>query len=99
MEKGTVRARIVFKDQDGNTVKPSSATYVLFDKFTGNIRQEGNITPIQTAVYLELTSDANLIYNQDNRYEIAVLQVTYIYSGRTARMTTQYKIKNLAKVT
>ena len=95
-ERTTVILRVEFLDDDSNLVKPDTATYVVYDKFSGELRGEGTIQNTQTSIYLELTPDVNIMYNDNNEYEYAVVQVTYTYgSNKTGISTTEYKITNL----
>ena len=97
-EQTTCQVTIAFYDEHDNTLTPDSISYILYDKFSGTQRATGTLTP-NTSVTLEITPSQNNILDQTNRYEIAVLQVTFISDGKQATSTYSYKIVNLSKVT
>jgi len=98
-EETTAIVTIGFQDENEEGVIPDSASFILYDKFSGTVRRSGSLGALDTSVDLELTPDDNVILNQGNRYEIAVLYVEFTYSGRQGSSEYYYKILNLAKVT
>jgi len=97
-EKSTVILTLAFTDEDGNAFIPDSLTYILYDKISGTERASGTLVPA-ASVDLELTPAHNAILDQNNRYEIAEVQVTYVSGTKTGRSTYAYKIINLPKTT
>jgi hypothetical protein len=88
--------RVEFHDDAGSLVKPATVTYVVYDKFSGQLRGEGTVYNTQTSIYLELTPGVNMIYNDSNEYEYAVVQVTFTYgNNKVGIATTEYQITNL----
>ena len=99
-EKTTVTAWVSFRNESGSPVRPDSVSYIVYDKFSGQIRRQETITVgLLPSIYVNLTSDTNIIYNQLNRYEIAVLVVTYMYNtDKIGKIVKEYKIRNLLSV-
>jgi len=101
-EQDTATVRISFFDEDDQPVVPDSVTYVAFDKFSGEIRSEGTVDPatLSTSIHILLTSDTNVIYNQNNRFEMCVMNIAFTYDGgKVGRIRHQYKIRNISIIT
>jgi hypothetical protein len=97
-EGTSVRSEILFLDHNGLPVKPNTVTYLVYDKFTGIQRDSGTILHTQTSIYLDLTSSVNLLYNSNNRYEIAVLQVSFTYGiNKHGTGSSEYRILKLPR--
>jgi hypothetical protein len=99
-EKTTVTVWVSFSNEaSAQDIHLHSVNYVVYDKFSGQVRGQGTVTVLLPSIFINLTSDINIIYNQTNKYEIAVLVVTYIYNiNKIGKIVKEYKIKNLLSV-
>lgn len=88
---------MAFTDEDGSSITPSSATYTLFDKFSGEIVRSGAISPLSESVDFQITPSDTAIMNSRNRYEIRTVEVTFLYDGKTGKGEYSFKAVNLAK--
>jgi hypothetical protein len=95
-ENTTCTIQVNFWDEDGVAITPDSASYVLYDKFSGTSRGSGAIGSLATSVNLTLSTTENRILDQNNRYEIAVAQVSFAYGTKSNTQEYQYKISNLS---
>jgi hypothetical protein len=96
-EKTPIMAWVSFRNEYGSPIKPDSVSYVVYDKFSGRSRGQGTITVgLVPSIFINLTSDTNIIYNQINKYEIAVLLITFMYNvNKIGKIIKEYKINNL----
>ena len=99
-EGATAVITVDFKDEDGDGVTPSSASYILYDKFSGVERIADDIDSLAESVDVVISGDNNNILDENNKYEIAVLFVEFTYNGgsKVGNGEYSYKIINMAKV-
>ena len=96
-ESTTCIITMSFFDESNVALTPDTIDYVLYDKFSGTQKRTGTLTPA-TSVALEITPAQNAILDQTNRYEIAVLQVTFTSGTKQCNDTYPYQINNLSSV-
>jgi hypothetical protein len=96
-EKTPIMAWVSFRNEYGSPINPDLVSYVVYDKFSGRLRGQGTITVgLLSSIFINLTSDTNIIYNQINKYEIAVLVITFMYNvNKIGKIIKEYKINNL----
>jgi len=90
---------ISFTDQDGNAITPDSATFNIYDEFSGTVRRSGTISSLASSITFVTTDSDNAIIDQNNRYEVVAILIEFTYNSRYGKDTYKYKIENLAKVT
>lgn len=99
--------KLVFTDEDGDPVTPTSASYTLYDEKTQdalNGREDVALSSLASTMHLLLTPADNVIHgNPDIVEEIHVVEVKFVYTsslgaGRIRRKKFRFIVKNLAKV-
>jgi len=98
-EQSTGYLTVSFYDKTGALAVPSSATYRIDDKDTGQaVRASTALTPA-SAIEITLTKADNTILNDAGRNEERRVTVISVYSA-TDQVTDEYiyKVINLAKV-
>lgn len=90
---------ISFTDQNGTAITPASATFNIYDKFSGTSRRTGTISNLASSITFVTTATDNAILNQNNRYEVVAILIEFTYNGRYGKGEYYYKVENLAQVT
>ena len=90
---------IAFTDQDGDAITPDSATFTIYDKFSGTERRSGTISSLASSITFVTTDEDNAILNQNNRYEVVAILIEFSYNSRYGKGEYFYKVNNLAQVT
>ena len=99
--------KMVFTDEFGNSVTPTSAKYTLYDEKTKailNSRENVALSGLASTMFLLLTPADNIIHNASSIVgEKHVVEVEFIYnsilgSGRKRRKPFRFIVKNLVKV-
>jgi hypothetical protein len=100
-EKSTYVVKLTFKDENGVLVTPDSCTYRLDDEASGEeLVEDTVVVPGATYYNLTISSDSNSILNDDRKFEIKVLSVSFTFS--TTKVGTaeyKYKVLNLKYLT
>lgn len=99
---------LVFTDENGDAVTPTSAKYTLYDEKTKEIlnsRENVSLSSLASTMHLLLTPGDNIIHGDPSVVEeIHVVEVEFVYtsslgSGRVRRKPFRFIVKNLTKVT
>ncbi|MDH7506200.1 MAG: hypothetical protein QHH15_00230 [Candidatus Thermoplasmatota archaeon] len=99
-ENSTRDVEISFADSEGNPETPESALYSIIDKDTLEvIKEETEITGLDSTITITIEAEENIILNNDNDYEDRVLMVRWFYSGgREENENYIYRVENLIGV-
>jgi hypothetical protein len=98
---------MVFTDEFGNSVTPTSVKYTLYDEKTKDIlngREDVDLGSPASTMHLLLTPEDNVIHNATSvDEEIHVVEVEFVYTsnlgpGRIRRKPYRFIVKNLVKV-
>ena len=95
-EATTATITVVFTDENGDSVIPTSASFVLYDKFSGTVKREGTLDNLEASMDFELTEGDTAILDQMNKYEILRLEVEFNYNSKVGRGLYEVKIVNLS---
>lgn len=99
-EKSVAVLTLLFKDEDGALITPSSTSYRLDDKASGaSILAPTAIVPVDGMYDVIITAAQNAILDNTKSYETKVVTVSWTYGTGDANAAYEYKVKNLLKVT
>lgn len=98
-EKSTIILPITFKDESGDPVSPTAATYRIDDKESGTELVATTAIVVAGPTYdLTVASAVNRILDQDNEYETRVVTLVWTYGvSSTGTDEYAYNVKNLFK--
>ena len=98
-EGTTAILTVAFTDENSAAVTPDTATYMLYDKFSGTvIIAETSIGSLDTSIDIEISAANNEIIDQSMRYELKTVYLEFTYDGRQGSAEYTYKVLNLAKI-
>jgi hypothetical protein len=95
-EATTATITVVFRDENGDAIIPTSGSFVLYDKFSGTVKRTGSLENLEASMDFELTEDDSSIIDQINKYEILRLEVEFNYNSKVGRGLYEVKIVNLS---
>lgn len=95
-EQTTATLELAFYDENSDSVAPDSASFQLYDKFSGTSIRSGSISGVTATYDFSLLTTDNALLDATNRYEIRVMEVEFIYGTKTGRGVYEYRVDNLA---
>ena len=98
-EKSVAVLTLLFKDEDGALINPSTASYRVDDKSSGsNITAATTINPVDGMYDIVITAAQNAIVDSAKVFETKVVTVSWTYGTGDANAEYEYRVKNLLKV-
>lgn len=100
-DRSTAVITVGLKDENGNAVTPSAATYRIDDVDSGTqILDDTAFPSLASQVDLEITDAQNALLDETKPYESRKITVKFDYgSGKKGTAQYIYRIKNLSGVT
>ena len=90
-EGSSAQLTVTFYNTAGEAATPTSATYKVTDKLSGTtMLSQANISPISSAVTLDLTPATNTLVHQEYKTETRVVTVVAVY-GNGDQIVSEYE--------
>jgi hypothetical protein len=98
-EATTAIITIVFTDENEDAITPTSASFVLYDKFSGTVKRADDLTGLAESIDFALTEEDTAILDQTNKYEILRLEIEFHFDSKIGRGLYEIKVVNLSYFT
>lgn len=96
-ENTTAVITVEFRDEDGGTIAPDSASYRLDDESGAELITDTGIVAPTSMVSIEIPESANAIVDSNKMSEKKYLTLSYTYAGDTRQAVSEYsyEVRNL----